>query len=79
MTGHAFLAAQFFIKGEGLFVPVLGGVQVAPGLGEDAEVAVLTGHAFLAAQLFLKGEGLFVPVLGGVQVAPGSGEDAEVA
>jgi len=56
----------------------VGGVVVAPGLGEDAQVVVGVGHAGAVAEFLEDGQCLLVAGVGGVVVAPGLGEDAQV-
>jgi len=55
----------------------VGGVVVAPGLGEDAQLAVGVGHAGAVAEFLEDGQCLLVAGVGGVVVAPGLGEDAQ--
>ena len=56
----------------------MGGVVVAPGLGEDAQLVVGGGHAGAVAEFLEDGQCLLVAVVGGVVVAPGPGENAQL-
>ncbi len=73
------MAAELFVDRERLLEVLLGGVEVAAGDLDVAEVGVLGRHALLAAELLVDGQCLLVALLGGVEVAAGPFDHAEVA